>query len=324
MLQVHSSSNPKHENNNENVLSESDPAISICSAAREGDVNFLADQPIEKLLLLDENGDSVITHAVDSGNVFSLKFLLDEPSCVDKLLNLQSKTGNYPLMEAVTNNRVYFVKRLLEKGARIMVPMNRFEDGLVVPPSMLHLIVAALANPDGNTAQQRNDERTHTALILTNILNDLSDPTNTKYSWVQQVGILLVKAIINDEGGSQPMRTAFELARDLHMDEAAQQLADAQKMLCTRLCGSSDPNRINFPLLFLEKEVFHSHIASFVSDHPTLYDFYALSLKSLCDLSSTEFLRDAIKYLDAVRKQTDLVSKLKTVVEQAISPPKQP
>ena len=48
------------------VLDASDPAAAICLAARRGDVPFLASQPPEKLLLLDGNGDSVITHAVDS------------------------------------------------------------------------------------------------------------------------------------------------------------------------------------------------------------------------------------------------------------------
>jgi len=52
--------------------------------------NELAKEPIEKLLRIDENGDSVITHAVSSGSVSSLEFLLNQPSCVDALLNLPS------------------------------------------------------------------------------------------------------------------------------------------------------------------------------------------------------------------------------------------
>ena len=48
------------------MLDESDPAAAICLAAREGNLPFLASQPPGKLLLLDGNGDSVITHAVES------------------------------------------------------------------------------------------------------------------------------------------------------------------------------------------------------------------------------------------------------------------
>ena len=289
--------------------------------------NELAKEPIEKLLILDENGDSVITHAVSSGSVSSLEFLLNQPSCVDALLNLPSKTGNYPLMEAVTNNSVYFVMRLLDAGARIMVPMNRFEDDRVVPFPMLHLLVHALANPAGNTVLQRANEQRQTARILAIILKDLSDPTNEKYSWVHQVGILLVKAIITTDEEvveeSRPMRTAWELARDLGMDQAAQQLADVQTMLCTRCFRKSDPKQINFPCFFLKNEVFHPHddsSASSISEHPKLDDYYALYLKSLCDLSSFEFLLDAFLYLDEMEEQTDLVSKLKTVIRKAISP----
>ena len=112
-------------------------------------------------------------------------------------------------MEAVTNNSVYFVMRLLDAGARIMVPMNRFEDDRVVPFPMLHLLVHALANPAGNTLLQRKNEQRQTARILSIVLKDLSDPTNEKYSWVQQVGMLLVKAIITDEEvveESRPMK----------------------------------------------------------------------------------------------------------------------
>ena len=84
------------------MLDKSDPAAAICLAAREGNLPFLASQPPGKLLLLDGNGDSVITHAVDSGNIRCLKYLLGLPSCVPKLLNVLSKDGNYPLMQAVT------------------------------------------------------------------------------------------------------------------------------------------------------------------------------------------------------------------------------
>ena len=72
------------------------------------------------------------------------------------------------------------------------------------------------------------------------------------------MGILLVKTfIITDEEvveESRPMRTAWELARDLGMDQAAQQLADVQTMLCTRWFRKSNPKQINFPCFFLKNE----------------------------------------------------------------------
>ena len=49
----------------------------------EKDLQFLAKQPLGTLLLLDENGDSVITHPADRGNMLSLKFLSSLQSCVD-------------------------------------------------------------------------------------------------------------------------------------------------------------------------------------------------------------------------------------------------
>ena len=48
------------------MLDASDPAAAICLAARKGDLTFLASQPPKKLLLLDRNGDSVITHAAET------------------------------------------------------------------------------------------------------------------------------------------------------------------------------------------------------------------------------------------------------------------
>ena len=68
------------------------------------------------------------------------------PLCVHTLLNLPSKDGNYPLMEAVEavrNNRVDCAVLLLASaaGARIMVPVNYFEYHTVTPTSMLHQII---------------------------------------------------------------------------------------------------------------------------------------------------------------------------------------
>ena len=117
------------------MLDASDPAAAICLAARRGDLQFLASQPPGKLLLLDGNGDSVITHAVDRGNIRFLKFLLSLPSCVRTLLNIPSKDGNYPLMQAVTNDDVQFAIHLVRAGARIMVPVTHFEDRTVAPTS---------------------------------------------------------------------------------------------------------------------------------------------------------------------------------------------
>ena len=59
---------------------------------------------------------------------------------MDTLLNLPSKDGNYPLMQAVTNNRLVCAVRLPAAGARIMVPVNHFEDHTAAPTSMLHEI----------------------------------------------------------------------------------------------------------------------------------------------------------------------------------------
>ena len=105
------------------VLAASYPAAEICPAARKGDLEFLAEQAQTKLLLLYGNAMMGIQsspmhwHAVDSANMSSLEFLFNLPSCVDTLLNLPAKDGNYPLMVAVTNNRVECEVRLLAAGS---------------------------------------------------------------------------------------------------------------------------------------------------------------------------------------------------------------
>ena len=66
-------------------------------------------------------------------------------SCLDTLLNLACREGNYPLIAAVTKNHVECAARLLAAGAHIMVPVNHVEDSTVTPDSMLHEIIYAQA-----------------------------------------------------------------------------------------------------------------------------------------------------------------------------------
>ena len=105
------------------------------------------------------NGDPVFTHAVDSGKMPYLKFLLNPPFCVDTLLNLpglprmELELGwTCPFMEAVTVVQKISVEcaaavGLLAAGARIMVPVKNFEDSTVSPTSMLHQIIYAQGYP---------------------------------------------------------------------------------------------------------------------------------------------------------------------------------
>ena len=175
------------------VLDASDPAVAICLAAREGNLQFLSEQP-QAILLLDGNGDSITTHAVDSGKMSSLEFLLRLPFCVHTLLNVPSRDardGNYPLMAAVTNNRVECAARLLAAGARIMVPVNHFEDSTVTPTSMMHQIIYY---PDAG----RDDAGGDRLPLLAMMLWDLTNP-KTKYSWAQQVSILLFRTIVGED-----------------------------------------------------------------------------------------------------------------------------
>ena len=315
-------------------------------AARRGDVLFLASQPPGKLLLLDGNGDSVITHAVDSRNRRSLKFLLslpscadtlqnvlskDEnyplmqpvtnddlecaarllhsgarimvpvnhfedrtvapvdsrnrrslkfllslPSCADTLQNVLSKDENYPLMQPVTNDDLECAARLLHAGARIMVPVNHFEDRTVAPTSMLHEIIFSMAYLEDGSGNAED------RLMLATLLEDLLENPESKYSWAEQVGILLFKTIIGEGVTGTQMRTPLELAQFLGLHEAAQQLARVQNTLCTSLFHEPNPDRINFPLDFLRREV-PLNAFSLTSDAKVRY--YADSLKSLYDLS---------------------------------------
>ena len=164
-------------------------------------------RPQAKVLLLDGNRDSVITHAVDSGNISSLEFLLSLLFCVDALLNLPSRDGNYPLMAAVTNNRVECAARLLAVGARIMVPVNHFEDHTVTPTSMLHQNIYAQACPEAG----RDDAGGDRLPLLAIILRDLLTNPKSKYSWAQQVSILLFRTIICEDITGTQVRTPLEL-----------------------------------------------------------------------------------------------------------------
>ena len=279
------------------VLDASDPAAAICLAARRGDVPFLTSQRPKKLLLLDGNGDSVITHAVDSGNRRSLKYLLSLPFCVRKLLNVLSKDGNYPLRQAVTNDDLQCAVRLLQAGARIMVPVNHFEDCTVAPTSMLHEIIYSLAHLEdgGRNAEDR--------LMLATLLEDLLENPESKYCWAEQMGILLFRTIIGEDVTGTQMRTPLELAQFLGLHEAAQQLARVQNTLCTSLFHEHNPDRINFPLEFLRREV-PLNALSLPSEPKVRY--LADSLKSLCDLSrTTKPLKVAIDYLDALQKEAE-------------------
>ena len=331
-----------------NILRESDPAKAICLAARQGNIKFIKEHA-DMLLILDENGDSVITHAVDSGNMLSLNFLLHYPSYVEKLLNRPSKFGNYPLMNAVLNNNVDCVEALLAVGARIMVPVNDFESGNVTPTSMLHEIIYTQAYPDGSTQKMEEEDLFNeqmgyttssqiTGRILTMILDHLIHNSGNMYSWADQVSILLFRTIIGKDTKSAKMRTPLELANDLHMRNTARQLAEVQRALCMTLFQKTNPNQINFPLQFLHCEVFGAHSA--LSLHHSLLNpqhldasryipapqerYYAFCLKSLCDLSpEKKYLKDALVYLEQEQNATGspsnpLIEKMKRVIQRGL------
>ena len=161
---------------------------------------------------------------------------------MDTLLNVLSKDGNYPLMLAVTNDDLECAVRLLQAGARIMVPVNHFEDCTVAPTSMLHEIIYSLAYLEngGGDAEDR--------LMLATLFEDLLENSESKYSWAEQVGILLFRSIIGEGVTGTKMRTPLELAQFLGLRESARQLVRVQSTLCTRLFHEPNPNQINFPL----------------------------------------------------------------------------
>ena len=93
-------------------------------------------------LLEKENFDSLLynlwkNYCCSMGmGILSSHRLTSLPSCVDTLLNLPSKDGNYPLMVAFINNRVKCAVCLQPAVAHIMVPVNHFEDSTVASTSM--------------------------------------------------------------------------------------------------------------------------------------------------------------------------------------------
>ena len=211
------------------MLDKSDPATAICLAARKGDLRFLSEQLQAKLLLLNGNGDSVITHAVYSGNMRSLEFLFILPLCVHTLLNLPSEEGNYPLWVAVTKNRVECAERLLAAGARIMVPVNHFENHTATPDPILHEIIYSQACPEAGRVDAGGDGDRLPLLAI--MLRDLLTNPKRKYTWAQQVSILLFRTIIDQDVTGTQIRAPLELAQFLGLREAARQLAVVQKML---------------------------------------------------------------------------------------------
>ena len=82
------------------------------------------------------------------------------------LLNVLSKDGNYPLMQAVTNDNLECAARLLQAGARIMVPVNHFEDRTVAPTSMLHEIIYSLAYLEDGASGGNAEDRLELATLL--------------------------------------------------------------------------------------------------------------------------------------------------------------
>ena len=163
---------------------------------------------------------------------------------MDTLLNLPSKDGNYPLMQAVTNDRLDCAVLLLHAGPRIMVPVNHFEDCTVAPTSMLHEIIFSMAYLEDGSGNAED------RLMLATLLEDLLENPESKYSWAEQVGILLFRTIIGEGVTGTKMRTPLELAQFLGLRESARQLARVQSKLCTRLFHEPNPNQINFPLNF--------------------------------------------------------------------------
>ena len=128
---------------------------------------------------------------------------------MDTLLNVPSKDGNYPLMQAVTNDDLECAVRLLQAGARITVPVNQFENRTVALTSMLHEIIYSLTylEDGGGDAEDR--------LMLATQLEDLFENPESKYSWVEQVSILLFRTIIGEGVTGTQMRTPLELAKFL-------------------------------------------------------------------------------------------------------------
>ena len=189
---------------------------------------------------------------------------------------------------------------LVAAGARIMVPVNHFEDRTVSPTSMLHVIIYSLAYPKAGRDEAQAYQQSFNLLDL--MLSDLTN-SHGKYTWAQQVSILLFRTIIGEGGTDTQMRTPLELAQFLGLHEAAQQLARVQNTLCTSLFHEPNPDRINFPLEFLRHEV-PLNALSLPSKPKVCY--LADSLKSLCDLSrTTKPLEVAIDYLDALQKEAE-------------------
>ena len=133
-----------------------------------------------------------------------------------------------------------------------MVPVTHFEDHTVSPTSMLHEIIYSLAYPKAGRNEAQAYQRSFALLVV--MLGDLTKP-HGKYTWAQQVSILLFRTIIGEDVTGTQMRTPLELAQFLGLDHATLQLAYLQKTLCTSLFNEPKPNRINFPLEFLRREV---------------------------------------------------------------------
>ena len=102
-------------------------------------------------------------------------------------------------MEAITNNHIECAVRLLVAGARIMVPMNHFEDCTVTSTSMLHQIIYAQAYLEDMRDTTHHVSDNAGRLLLTIMLLDLLDNPKRKYSWAQQESIPLFRTVIGED-----------------------------------------------------------------------------------------------------------------------------
>ena len=128
------------------MLKEGDPLLNLATAAREGNVAYLQ-MGGDQLGTVDGHGDSVLSHAVDENSEASyhaMQFIAETPY-FQALLHRPSNEGHYPLLYAALRDDVRFLKDLLQRGARVLLPnQKRYlspNANSRAPLSLLHLLV---------------------------------------------------------------------------------------------------------------------------------------------------------------------------------------
>lgn len=180
------------------VLSDGDIAVDLMLTVRECTTDNASTLRAlsNHFCILDQNGDTVLKHAMDVNNKVAME-IISESEHFHTIKGIQNKYGDYAVFTAAVRGKIPILIFLLSKprNCRIMPPVCK-EGGA---PSILHEVIM-----DSN---HTND----TVHILHILLMDLLD--DEKYSRGEAKYILSFKGNVDPYGWVDPYNLALNLGR---------------------------------------------------------------------------------------------------------------